>query len=119
MFRLTVSVTQPTLSKQVLHLKTVKQKKIWRKIYTSVPQSKFCGSRPPHPCGLHPCCHPACITRYWYFSAIVDTLLLTMRKTSLTDGLMYIQNILRRCIVGPFDVEGPRGICLQCLLPMQ
>ena len=41
--------------------------------------------------------------------------MLTSHKTLVIAWLMYVQNSLQPSFVGPFDVVGPIGICLQSL----
>jgi len=43
----------------------------------------------------------------WRFSATIDSSVLTMHKTLVTDWLTYVHNIMQPSFVGPFDVVGP------------
>jgi len=51
----------------------------------------------------------------WCFIAKIDSSVLTIHKTLVTDWLTYVQHIMQPSFVGSFDVVGDMGICLQCL----
>ena len=53
-------------------------------------------------------------TLNWCFSAIINSSVLTVHKTIVTDWLTYVENILQPTFVGPFNIIGP-SICLQWL----